>query len=143
MQRFSHLPLLLEVSQLTHASGQTCLTLGARGPVEINKCTWICLFCCRFPAVSFQPAAQILVSKAQVRDLVLSTIKFHPLSTVPALRLLQPSSPTDIPSALPLPPTWCHQQMPSAPSNLLLQGLAVVQDQNSEPPRQGSPGSGL
>lgn len=106
------------------ASGQTCFTLGARSPLEINKCTWICLFCCRFPAVSSQPAAQILVSKSQVCDLVLSTIKFHPLSTMPALRLLQPSSRTDIPSALPVPPTWCHQQMPSAPSYLLLQGLA-------------------
>lgn len=57
--------------------------------VEINKYTQIFPFFCHFQLMSSQLAAEILVSNSQGHDLVLSTIKFHPISSVPALHVIQ------------------------------------------------------
>lgn len=77
-------------------------------------------FFCHFQLMSSQLVAEILVSNSQGHDLVLSTIKFHPISSVPALHVIQcfqqyscctasASQLCAISKCHQLPPTFCSK----------------------------------
>lgn len=119
-----NIPLLLEIPPCVCAFCQICLRLGVCHHLKINKYSQIFPFSCHFQLMSSQLAAEILVSNSQGHDLVLSTIKFHPISSVPALHVIQlPAAQLFLLHSQCLP-ALCHQQMPSAPSYLLFQGLS-------------------